>query len=140
MRLNAKSRLFAIRRNSMHELGIVVHISKTLEELAQENNITDIRRVTLQIGKVSGIVPEYLVDCWQYYKKKVPLIDNSTLEYEWIEAITICNECEKHMIRSNMEESVHIVRVNIQFFFKVMSVSLRRLKPNKRRKALFLRI
>ena len=81
----------------MHELGIVVHISKTLEELAQENNITDIRRVTLQIGKVSGIVPEYLV-----------------------------------------EESVHIVRVNIQFFFKVMSVSLRRLKPNKRRKALFL--
>ena len=28
----------------MHELGIVVHISKTLEELAQENNITDIRR------------------------------------------------------------------------------------------------
>ena len=40
----------------MHELGIVVHISKTLEELAQENNITDIRRVTLQIGKVSGII------------------------------------------------------------------------------------
>lgn len=62
MRLNAKSRLFAIRINSMHELGIV---------------------------------PEYLVDCWKYYKKKVPLIENSTLEYEWIEAITICNECEK---------------------------------------------
>ena len=95
MRLSAKLRLFAIRRNSMHELGIVVHISKTLEELAQENNITDIRRVTLQIGKVSGIIPEYLVDCWKYYKKKVPLIENSTLEYEWIEAITICNECEK---------------------------------------------
>ena len=70
----------------MHELGIVVHISKTLQELAQENQLTDIRRVTLQIGKVSGIVPEYLVDCW---------IENSTLEYEWIDAITICNECEK---------------------------------------------
>ena len=26
---------------------------------------------------------------------KVPLIENSTLEYEWIDAITICNECEK---------------------------------------------
>ena len=51
--------------------------------------------MTLQIGKVSGIIPEYLVDCWKYYKKKVPLIENSTLEYEWIEAITICNECEK---------------------------------------------
>ena len=63
----------------MHELGIVVHISKTLEELAQENNITDIRRVTLQIGKVSGIVPEYLVDCWKYYKKKVPLKLNTRI-------------------------------------------------------------
>ena len=52
MRLNAKSRLFAIRINSMHELGIVVHISKTLEELAQENNITDIRRVTLQLSLI----------------------------------------------------------------------------------------
>ena len=77
----------------MHELGIVVHISKTLEELARENNITDIRRVTLQIGKVSGIVPEYLVDCWKYYKKKVPLIEYSTLEFEWIEDITFCIEC-----------------------------------------------
>lgn len=99
MRLSVKLRSFVIIRNSMHELGIVVHISKTLEELAQENNITDIRRVTLQIGKVSGIVPEYLVDCWKYYRKKVPLIENSSLEYEleyeWIEAITICNECEK---------------------------------------------
>ena len=46
----------------MHELGIVVHISKTLEELAQENNITDIRRVTLQIGKVSGICLLYTSD------------------------------------------------------------------------------
>ena len=121
----------------MHELGIVVHISKTLEELAQENNITDIRRVTLQIGKVSGIVPEYLVDCWKYYKKKVPLIENSTLEYEWIEAITICDECEKTYDTIQYGRECHIVRVNIQFFFKVMSVSLRRLKPNKRRKALF---
>ena len=134
MRLSAKLRLFAIRRNSMHELGIVVHISKTLEELAQENNITDIRRVTLQIGKVSGIVPEYLMDCWKYYRKKVPLIENSTLEYEWIEAITICNECEKTY---DMEESVHIARVNIQFFFKVMSVSLNRLRLNKSLKGAF---
>lgn len=37
----------------MHELGIVVHIVRTLEDVAQENNLTDIRRVTLQIGKVS---------------------------------------------------------------------------------------
>lgn len=79
----------------MHELGIVVHISKTLKKLAQENDLVDIHRVTLQIGKVSGIVPEYLLDCWQYYKKKEPLLENSQLEYEWIEAKTICKNCQK---------------------------------------------
>lgn len=69
----------------MHELGIVVHIVRTLEDVAQENSLTDIRKVTLQIGKVSGIEPDYL-DCWEYYKKKVPLLKYSTLDYEWIEA------------------------------------------------------
>ena len=77
----------------MHELGIVVHVVRTLEDVAQENSLTDIRKVTLQIGKVSGIEPEYLVDCWEYYKKKVPLLKYSTLDYEWIEAITICPYC-----------------------------------------------
>lgn len=78
----------------MHELGIVVHIVRTLEDVAQKNSLTDIRRVTLQIGKVSGIEPDYLVDCWEYYKKKVPLLKYSTLDYEWIEAITICHNCQ----------------------------------------------
>ncbi len=79
----------------MHELGIVVHISKTLTELAKENDVSDISRVTLQIGKVSGIVPEYLVDCWKYYRVKNPLLIHSSLEYEWIEAITQCQDCNK---------------------------------------------
>lgn len=79
----------------MHELGIVVHITKTLDSLAKENEVSDISRVTLQIGKVSGIVPEYLVDCWKYYRVKNPLLINSTLDYEWIEAITQCQNCHK---------------------------------------------
>ena len=47
----------------MHELGIIIHISKTLKEVAEENEVTKIGSVTLEIGEVSGIVPEYLLDC-----------------------------------------------------------------------------
>lgn len=53
----------------MHELGIIIHISKTLKEVAEENEVTKIGSVTLEIGEVSGIVPEYLLDCWDYYRK-----------------------------------------------------------------------
>ena len=47
----------------MHELGIIIHISKTLKEVAEENEVTKIGSVTLEIGEASGIVPEYLLDC-----------------------------------------------------------------------------
>ena len=49
----------------MHELGIIVHISKTLQEIAEENRLSQIGKLTLEIGEVSGIVNEYLTDCWQ---------------------------------------------------------------------------
>lgn len=41
----------------MHELGIIVHISRTLDEVAKENNLTEIGSVTLEIGEVSRHSP-----------------------------------------------------------------------------------
>ena len=39
----------------MHELGIVMHVAKVLDEASEENHITKIGSVTLEIGEVSGI-------------------------------------------------------------------------------------
>ena len=50
----------------MHELGIVFHVIKSVEEIAQENELTKVSTVTLSIGEVSGIVPSYLTDCWRW--------------------------------------------------------------------------
>ena len=50
----------------MHELGIIVHVMRTVEDVAAENNLTEIRSVTCEIGEVSGVVPEYMTDCWGY--------------------------------------------------------------------------
>ena len=47
----------------MHELGIVFHVIKSVEEIAQENELTKVSAVTLSIGEVSSIVPSYLTDC-----------------------------------------------------------------------------
>ena len=55
----------------MHELGILVHMAKTLKSLAEENQLTEIGGITLEVGEVSGIVPEYMTDCWAYYRKKI---------------------------------------------------------------------
>ena len=61
----------------MHELGIIVHITKTLGELAVENKLSEIASVTLEIGEVSGIVPD------------------SELKIEILPATTYCEDCQK---------------------------------------------
>lgn len=53
----------------MHELGIVFHVIERVEEIALNNELEQIERVTLQIGEVSGIVDHYLIDCWDWAKK-----------------------------------------------------------------------
>ena len=57
----------------MHELSIVTHVAKTLEELAEENHLAKIGSVTLKIGEVSGIMTDYFTECWDYFKRKHPL-------------------------------------------------------------------
>ena len=79
----------------MHELGIIVHIAKTLDQVAAENELKKIGSVTLDIGEVSGIVPEYLTECWEFYRKKNPLIAECEMKIESLPAVTICEDCQK---------------------------------------------
>ncbi|MGN0352274.1 MAG: hydrogenase maturation nickel metallochaperone HypA [Roseburia sp.] len=79
----------------MHELGIIVHVAKSLEGIAAENKLEKIGSVTLEIGEVSGVVPEYLTDCWEYYRKRVPILAESEMKIEMLPAVTFCEHCEK---------------------------------------------
>ena len=72
----------------MHELSIVTYVVKQVQEIAKENNLTEIESVTLEFGEVSGIVPEYLEDCWNWYTKKEPIIQGTKFLYEIIPAVT----------------------------------------------------
>ena len=77
----------------MHEMGIIIHLAKTLDKIAEENHVTRIGSVTLSIGEVSGIVTDYFSECWDYFKKKHPLMEESVLKIETIPAVTHCDAC-----------------------------------------------
>jgi hydrogenase nickel incorporation protein HypA/HybF len=79
----------------MHELGIVTHVADTLEDVAKENNLTRIGSVTLEVGEVSGIMTEYFIDCWDYFKVKRPILAESVLKLETTPAVTHCENCGK---------------------------------------------
>ena len=76
----------------MHELGIVFHIIRTVEDVAKENHIARIQRVTLQLGEVSGVVESYLQDCWKWAAAKSEILPGAALTVEQIPAITLCEE------------------------------------------------
>lgn len=81
----------------MHELGAVFHVIKTVEGLAAENQLTEVKSVTLEIGEVSTVIEEYLRKCWKWsVEKKSETLKDTELIVERIPAITFCEDCEKN--------------------------------------------
>ena len=50
----------------MHELGIVFYIIRDVKEVAEQNGVSHVSNVVMNIGEVSTVVPEYLTDCWRW--------------------------------------------------------------------------
>ena len=77
----------------MHELGIVFHIAKMVENAARQNNVKRIAKVTLEIGEVSAIVIKAVSYCDACHK-----------EYETVKYGKICPFCgssNTYLLRGN---------------------------------------
>lgn len=79
----------------MHELGVVFHIADSVVKIAQENGAEHVRSVTLEIGEVSTIIPEYLLDVWKWNCKRTPALEDCSLQIERLPAVTYCDACGK---------------------------------------------
>ena len=77
----------------MHELGIVFYAIDMVEDLGRENGLTKVSRVTMSIGEVSGVVNDYLTDCWGWACNRSDLMRGCELQIEQIDAVTVCNDC-----------------------------------------------
>lgn len=79
----------------MHELGIVFHCIKQINELATENNAKRIASVTIEIGEVSTVVPYYFEDVWKWAvnKDETAPVYGAKLVIEQIKAVTHCEGC-----------------------------------------------
>lgn len=77
----------------MHELGVVFYVVRDVKEVAEKNDVKRVDTVTLEIGEVSGVVHELLIDCWNWAKKKEPIMAEAELIIETIPAVTHCDDC-----------------------------------------------
>lgn len=79
----------------MHELGTIVYVIDTVEKICVEQNLTTVASVTLEVGEVSAIIPEYLVDYWNWSRKNTTYLKEAELKIEKINAVTFCQDCKK---------------------------------------------
>lgn len=79
----------------MHELGIVVHVVKQIEDLAAKQQVKEVVELTLEVGEVSGIVKEYFYDAFEWAKKRTEYMKNCKLNLIIIQGITYCESCGK---------------------------------------------
>lgn len=79
----------------MHELGVVFYVIDAVEDVAKENNVSNIHSVTVEIGEVSTVIPEYLLDVWKWAAQKHEMLVDCELKIERIDAVTLCESCNK---------------------------------------------
>ena len=79
----------------MHELGIVLNVIDRVEEIAKENKVKEVTKLTLEIGEVSSIVPSYFSDCFEWAKKKTDYMEDTELEMIILEGLSYCRDCKK---------------------------------------------
>ncbi len=76
----------------MHELGIVMHIAETVLELMKEEELTEVRKIVLQVGELSAVIPRYLMECYPAAVDGTAL-EKTELEIEILPGNGKCRAC-----------------------------------------------
>lgn len=84
----------------MHELSIVSNLFEILEEKAKEKKAKKITLVKLQVGALSGVVPEFLKTAFDIYKKDT-IADEAELKIEKISLKVQCQKCLAEMVKND---------------------------------------
>ena len=113
----------------MHELGTIYYVIDTVEKLMVENDLKKVGSITLEVGEVSGIIPMYLQEFWEYARKKTEHFQNTELKIEELKAVTYCQDCTQTYPTVPGQEMSILPTAATLSLSPGTSTTLRRLKP-----------
>lgn len=76
----------------MHELGIISSMVNTIQKIVMEQGLTQVQKLVLEVGELSGVVPRYMEACYPAAVYKT-FMENTVLEMETIPGIVRCKSC-----------------------------------------------
>lgn len=88
----------------MHELSLVASVFEVLEEKAREHGAARVTKVVLDVGIMSGAVPDLLESAFDAYKKGT-LAAGARLEIVVVPVKVRCPDCGGEAVREDADFS-----------------------------------
>lgn len=78
----------------LHELGVIIEVVKTVEDIAIKNHLTKIDTIVLQIGELSSMIPKYIEECYPAAVDGT-IMESTKLKIEILPGNALCKKCNK---------------------------------------------
>ena len=86
----------------MHELTLLFGIAEKVEKTILENNIDHVDAVVIEVGEISSVIPEFLMDGYEVVSDEYDFLRGSELIIHKVKAVAQCLECgEEYEIVEN---------------------------------------
>lgn len=77
----------------MHETSVLENVLKTCRKIAEDNNVQNIKKITLSVGELTGYIPHFFSDYFPIITKGESLFENTELNIKIIKGEALCEEC-----------------------------------------------
>ena len=77
----------------MHELTLLFGVAEQVGKVTEENGIDHIDAVVLDIGDLTAVIPEFMMDGYQVISDEYDFLRGSELIINRIKGIARCNDC-----------------------------------------------
>jgi len=79
----------------MHELSVMMEVIRIVEELAEDKNIGHVQSIVLEVGELSAVVPDFMIEYFPIVVADKPLFRDAELKFIVIPGRGICDTCLK---------------------------------------------
>lgn len=76
----------------MHELGLMDAVIRTVGRIIKEENLKHVRKIVLEVGELSGVVPHFITNCYEAVVADTQYQDTELI-LEIVPGIARCNDC-----------------------------------------------
>ena len=78
----------------MHEIGMLHQTAKIADEYAVRNGFSEVGTIFIDVGELSGALPDVFTEYFNYVAKGYPRLKNTRLEIRTIAGEGLCSECK----------------------------------------------